>query len=251
MSEDIARSVQIGETTYTITRFRGLKAVLAGALISRVMREIPELQERVTEFRKRYRANNTIIITPAIAKLPRFAVLGLEAEDFASSDGKIEFPEEPDQGTIIMNVFPDLWELAEKELRKFLAIIVIPNNELEEADDADQVEEVLAKYGKRLIRDGDLDELLELLVIGQEVFKEQMLRKQDRLGKLMSQVPFLRTLLSTEEENNNSETLPESPSSSEESTIPSPDLVPSSSDDSPTNMGGAGEQLSMESLGTS
>lgn len=251
MSEESSpREITIGESTYKIARFRGLKATIAGALISRVMREIPELQDRVTAFRKRYRENNTIVITPAMARLPRFEILGLTTKDFEAAGGNIELPEEPDQGTILMNVFPDLWDLADKELRKFLAIIVIPNRDLEAADDADDVDDVLSKWGKRLVREGDLDELLELIVVGQEVFREQMLRKRDRLGKLMEQIPFLRTLLSTPTEETPSESESEIPFLSDLST-PSQSSAPDSSTDLPVSSDGIDEQLSMESLGTS
>lgn len=250
---EVIDEVTIGDTIYKIPRVRGLKAALAGALIARVMREIPQLQKSVTEFRREYRRTNTMVLTPAMAKLPVYASLGLAPEDF--TDGVVELPEEPDQQTVLMNVFPDLWELADKEIRKFLAIIVIPNRELEEADDADQVQEVLAKWGKRLIREGDLDELLELLVVGRDVLREQMQRKSGRLGKLIAQLPFLQTLLSTPDPDPEP-TTPEMaemeiPSLEEtpDETV-SPDSAPPLSTDSPSDLGGTDEQLSMESLGT-
>lgn len=252
MADDSPREIKIGDQVYPIRRFKGLKAALAGALMSRVMREIPDLQDRATAFRKKYRESNTVLITPAIAKLPTYAGLGLTEADFRAAGGKIEFPEEPDQGTIMVNVFPDLFDLAQEELQKFLAIIVIPNSELEEADDADDVDEVLKKYGKRLMRQGDIDELLELVVIGLEVLKEQMGGKRDRLGKL--QLPLLAWLLKEEEpeaQTTNGQLGETSPTPTETDQSQPQSSAQPSSIDSPVDSGGTGEPSYIESPGMS
>jgi hypothetical protein len=265
MSEEYLREIQIGETLYKIRRFKGLKAALAGALMSRVMRELPQLQENAQTFRKEFREKNTTVITPALAKLPRFAGLELSDADFRASGGKIEFPEEPDGTAILVHIFPDMFDLASKELQKFLAVIVIPNRDLEEADDADNVDEALEKLGKRLMREGDIDELMELVVVGMEVLKEQMASKRDRLGKL--QLPFLKWMMEEEkptEAQAEAEALPtasEEPENSglgetsqtptETTPSPSPSSVPPSSSDSPSDSDGAEEPLSTPSPGTS
>lgn len=184
MPEDSPREIQIGDAKYTVVRFKGLKASIAAALVSRVMEKVPELQDMTTEFRRRFRESNTIAITPAMAKLPTYAGIGLVPEDFAAGGGKVEFPEEPSNQAVLVHIFPKLFDLADKELRRFFALMVIPNSELEEADDADEVEEVLSKWGKKLLRQGDLEELLELVVVGGEVLREQLARKKDVLGKI-------------------------------------------------------------------
>lgn len=255
MSEDSHHEILIGERTYPIRRFKGLKAALAGALMSRVMRELPQLQERAQAFRRDFREKNTIIITPAMAKLPRFAPLGLTDSDFRAAGGKIEFPEEPDGGALLVNIFPDLFELASKELQKFFAILVISNSELEEADDADRIDEELTKIGKRLMREGDLDELLELVVVGLDVLKEQMASKRDRLGKLP--IPLLQYLMADQEKDQVEEPVESDgpgqmlPTPSETSPSPSPSSVLPSSTDSPSDSDGIDEPLFTESPGTS
>lgn len=237
MSDTAAREVRVGDSTVLIARFRGLKAILASALVARVMREMPQIQERVTEFRKEYRKKNTIIITPAMANMSQFIGLGLTREDF--SQGPVELPEEPNGQAIMINMFPSLLDLARKEVVRFIALLAIPNSALEEADDADQVEAALDTYGKRLFREGDIDELLELLVIGWEVLQEQIEAKRDKLGKLQD-LPFLRMLQSTQEEETTNETPPTSS-----------DDVPISSDSEPPDTDGVEEQLSMASPGMS
>lgn len=246
MTDESPQEIRIGDMTVRIARFRGLKAALAGALVSRVMRQVPQIQEEVQDFRKEFREKNTIVITPAMARLPRFAALGLTSEDFQAAGGNIEFPDEPDPQAVMFHVFPILFDMANIELKKFLAIIAITNSDLEEADDADEVDDALAKLGKKLMREGDIDELLELVAVGYEVLQDQILRKSDRLGKLKG-LPFLQTLLSTRE---TPEPEMEESSPIQEETPLSPSVQPSSSD-SPVDSDGIDEPSSTESLGVS
>jgi hypothetical protein len=207
----LPHKVQLGDTELTITRFRGLKALLASALVGRVMREVPDLQDRVTTFTKKYRKENEVELTRPMAKLPRFAFFGFTEEDFAASpDGIIRLPEEPTTQQIMLAVAPDLIDLARKELVRLLALIVIPNSELEAADDADDIEGALDKQGKTLIRTAEFDELLELFVVAWEVMRDQILAKKDKLGKL-TELPFLRMWLSTQEVEEETPTPPTSP----------------------------------------
>lgn len=238
---DESRTVRIGDRDVRIARFRGLKAVLAMALVARVMREVPEIQERLDEYVRGYRDKNKVVITPAMAKLPRFIALGLTPEDFQSTGGNIEFPDEPSQQQVFVAMVPDLFDLARKELTRFIALLEIPNSELEEADDADAVEEALDKRGKALFREGDVDELLELMVVGWEVFQEQIQSKQEKLGKLRN-LPFLRMLQFTP---------PETEPEPEEIQPIFPEESPTSSTDSEPSTDGTAEQLSMVSPGPS
>lgn len=249
---DYPIKVNIGDQTYNITRFRGMKASLAGALISRTMQEQPRLQELAANFRKDFREKNTVVITQAMSRLPRFKVLGFTDEDFASSGGSIEIPEEPDNQTIALNMFPHVFEVADRELRKLFALIVIPNSDLAEADDGDKVEEVLTRWGKKLMQEGDLDELLELLVISLDVLREQMLRKGGSLGKLPLPPAWKQFLLGTNPPGEKVET--SGPGEEPQIPIeipPSPTLnsTSDSSIDSDTNTDGPAETSSTESPG--
>lgn len=237
MSE--VREVTVGDRSWPITRFKGLKAILAGALVARVMRELPQLQEKVSTFAKDYRSKNTVVITSALAKTPRYSVLGLSPEDFTAAGGNIELPEEPTPQQVIVHVLPDMFDLARVELQRFVGLVVIPNSELEDADDADKVDDALDRLGKQIFRNGDLDEILQVVVVGWEVLEDQILSKQQDLGKLMN-LPFLRAWLSTPEETEEEETPP---------TLPEP--APRSSDTSPIDSTGAEETSSMVSPGTS
>jgi hypothetical protein len=251
---EVNGKVKVGDEEYTITRFRGLKAILAGALFARVMKKMPTLQEDVLDFRKRFMKENALRITPGMAKLPRFMVMGLTPEDFIGApDGVLEIPEEPTGQLIFMHIFPEAFELAQAEVTHFIALMVIPNKALEEADDADQVSEELDKIGKKLIRQGTIDEILEIVNVGMEVFQDQIVSKRDRLGKLQD-LPFLRMLLSTPSDTTQMEevetTTPSTDDLLGESTPPilMPD-APILSEDLPPSTDGQEETRSTESLG--
>lgn len=243
MTESPYKTVQVGEDAVRIQRFRGLKAILAGALVARVMREVPQIQDRVNEYIKRFREENTLTITRGMARLPRFAAYGLTTEDFQAAGGDISIPDEPTPQQILMNVGPDLFDLARKEVMRFIALIAIPNQDLEDADDSDGVDEALDRVAKRLLRQGTIGELLELIEAGWEVMEEEILSKKDKLGKLRS-LPFLKAWLSTEETEETEE--------EDISTPPtSPEDVQTSSTDSEPSTDGIGGKLSTASPGAS
>ena len=141
-----------------------------------------------------------------------------------------------------MFIFPDIYELAEKELLIFLALITISDSELEMADSSDQIDEVLTKRGKELLNKGYIDEILELCVVGWEVLQDQIMRKRDRLGKLEG-IPILGTWLSTPSQSSQDDPSETPPISTDESPI--------LSTDSPDSTDGADEKSFTESPGES
>lgn len=190
----VTGKVQVGEETITIARFRGLKAILAGALIKRVMEKVPDIRAAGDEFTKKYRQTTTLTITKENFRSPGFRDWGYTEEDF--KDGPVEVPLNPSGQQVFMAIFPDLWDLAKEEVTNFFGLLAISNKDLEEADDADKVDEALARTGKKLIREGYIEELAEVCLVGWEVLQDQILKKRDRLGKIMD-LPFLQDMLST------------------------------------------------------
>lgn len=235
--------VRVGDKEINVQRFRGLKGILAGALVARIMKKVPDLNEKIAELSKKFRENNYVEITRGMKNMDRFAFMELQDEDF--KDGPLRLPLEISVGQQVQWVFPELWEVASEELQKFFALLAITNKELEDADDADEVEAVLKAKGKEIIREGDLDELVELALVSWNVLKDQLMRKRDRLEKL-SNLPIVANLLSmldpptTLEEELETETLQTST-----------DELPTSSTDSPDSTDGADGKPSTESPGES
>lgn len=179
------KTVKIGERQYEIQRFRGLKAILVMAALTRVTKEVPDILNDVS---KAYSARNTVVITEPMSRLPRWE--GFTKEDFdeaekSSGRREIEIPAPIGGNEQMLQALPMLLEQARKEVVRLLAILITPNSDLKEADKNDTVEALLDKHYDELMYDADLEELAELLLVGQDVLMDQLSSKKDRLGKLI------------------------------------------------------------------
>lgn len=179
-----SRDVTIGESTVTIQRFKGFKALEVARIVADISEQVPEIQQEIAEFTNTYEESNTIKITPGMAMLPRFVGLGLTDDHFARAGGVIEVPVSPKTWEQVAAVFPSIFGAARDEVVKLLALLTTPNSKLREWDDADTVDDELTKAGKALLHDADFDEYVDLIVAAAEVIQEQFKGKSDVVGKL-------------------------------------------------------------------
>jgi hypothetical protein len=241
---DYKQQVIVGERTLPIPRFTGFKAKRAGAILARLGRASPELEELAATFRTRYRERNRLQITRAMAKMPRFAREDgsplFSDEDFAGRD-YVEIPAEPDGNELLMALFPFVWEKAEPEVVQLLALVLIPNTELRQADLDDQVDDKLRSFGTELLHEGSVEELLEAILIAGDVLREQFRGKRERLGLLMSILRGRQD--STETTEARSDSSPTRTSSETSSSTDSP--PPTDGQPSTPSTGSRGERLSV------
>lgn len=249
MSE--AMKVTLGETEYTIQRFRGLKAILAIAAVTRIAREVPDiLNDAILGYQKR----NKVRIDESMSKLERWK--GFTKEDFDEAEHAtgvrvIEIPAPMSDGEQIMQALPALLEQARREIVRLFAILIIPNAELREADESDEaVEDALDKYKNLILYDAEIDQLADLILMAQEVLADQLGNRQERLGKLIGTIvtalrrtrtPILPSpgTLQTEETEETKRLTEPTPSSD----------APTSLIDSPPSTDGREATLSTESRG--
>lgn len=248
--------VTIGEETFTIQRFRGLKAIMAIAAMTRIGREVPDV---LADAVKEYTNRNTVSITEEMSNLPRWAGV-FKKEDFDKAEertGKriMEVPAPMTQNEQMLYALPTLLEKARKEVARLLALLIIPNAELTEADDNDTVPQALDKYYKLLMHEAEIDQLIDLALATSEVLQEQLADRKDRLGNLT------RGLWSLFRRNQSQPAL--APTSRPQNTDPtqaptvtttpatSTDDAPTSSTSSKEPTDGTGELLSTASLGAS
>jgi hypothetical protein len=255
MSTTIMLGTGDNEKQYAIQRFRGFKAILAVAAVTRIGREVPDI---MADAAKAYQGRNTVTVTEGMSKLPRwsgFSTENFDAAEAVSGRREIEIPSPASQNETILQSLPELLDKARVEVIRLLAILIIPNEELKTADKADKVEEALDAYGEILLYDAELDQLMELALVASDVLTEQLADRKDRLGKLIG--PLTRRFLPT---------TPASPSTPQDSTSAtemtettenppmsptSTDNVPSSSIDSPAVIIGAETKSSTVSPGVS
>lgn len=242
------RKITIGDQQFEVQRFRGLKAILAMAAITRIARDIPDI---LADVAKDYQRRNTVVITEAMSRLPRWESFGKEDFDAAEKEtGKreIELPAPMSTQEQTLQALPKLLEGARTEAIRLLALMIIPNQELREADENEKVEDALDKYREVLLYEAEIDELADLAIAASEVLNEQLAERKDNLGNMM------RGLWKMWRPRSDAETSPLSllPTQDQESTPQtSTEDVPTSSTDSESLTDGTEPQPSMESLGVS
>ena len=201
------KEVRIGDRSIPIPRFNGYKASIAGEIISTISENTPAIQEVMLAFTREYEKKNIITISRAEARLDRYQrpvilhdddgnprmtsegfvaierVPVFEDKDFNAA-GVVEIPSSPTTQEQLMAVFPMIWRLAREEVIRLLALVTAPNSELMNADEEGSVDDYLAKQGKRILHEGDLDQIVDVLTIGMDVLSSQFRNKPGLPGKI-------------------------------------------------------------------
>jgi hypothetical protein len=254
------RKVTVGDVEYVVGRFRGYKATRIAGEVAKIVRRYPKIGKDLAAFRREYAEENVIELKRTEAEWR----LGAEAQRISdkaweTSGGTLRLRQAPTPQEQLMHVFPDVFEIAEKAVGRILALLVVENDELEEAYDSDSVDQVLDDLAKRLLFGGDAAELLELAVAGEEVARGQFEPLKDKAGKLLAQIGLRQETPTPDSEPSSNE-----PSESESKSSPatreqeseasstsstSSPTSPSSSTDSPTPTDGSPGSPSSESPG--
>lgn len=189
----MSSQLKIGERDVTVPALNGFKAVRAGRLVAEASEIMPDVNAALAELRQRYATDFALKITPQMAKLPRFqrTVDGetrplFSEEDFQAAGGAITIPQDPPRQEVILAVFPIAFKSVEKQLVELLALVIAPNRELEEQDEAGTVDEYLAREGKKLLHQATIDQLIELAIAAIEQVSAAL--SGDSLGKAVAAV---------------------------------------------------------------
>jgi hypothetical protein len=168
--------LRVGDRTVALPELNGFKAVRAARLVAEVMTCAPQVNDKLRELRQDYGDANALVVTPALAKLPRFQRTivdedGNEREvpiftpaDFEAAGGEIRIPQDPPMAEQIVAIFPVVWTAAEQQVIELLALLISPNSELADADEDGSVDDYLTKSARRLLHAATLDQLVELAV---------------------------------------------------------------------------------------
>ena len=182
----MTREVKVGDRTVTLPALNGFKAVRAARLVAEVARCAPSVNERLAALRSDFADSNALVVTPAIAKLPRFQRVVVDDEgneheqpmftdaDFSAAGGEIRIPQDPALTDQIVAVFPLVFEAAEKQVVELLALLLAPNSELADADENGTVDEYLTKHGKQLLHAASLAQLIDIVTAAIETVTEAL-----------------------------------------------------------------------------
>lgn len=236
--------VTVGGREYAVKEFNGRKAILAGRAIARIFRQAPSLIEDDARLRRKLADDNAVRITRSMAVHPRWkeALSTVTDEDWEKVGGTIVIPQEPDFSVRFLAAFPVAFELAETEVVKLLALLVIPDRDLADAAEAGQVDEALTTVGNTLLDEGDFGELVELAAAGADQIRATFEAKEGALGKL-------RALWARAQDEDETKEAPSEPPLPTEPPSPTPTpstSTPSSSTDSPPPTDGGHDESSIE-----
>lgn len=135
----------------------------------------------------------------------------------------------------VAHVFPKAFAVARDEVKKLLALVVIPNADLQAADEEGKADETLTQLGKRLFYEGELGELLELAVAAGEQIESEFERYAGPVGKLRALLERALSGVTQQKSPETQETsTTDSPSSSTPSQPPTDGAEEKSSSESPT-----------------
>ena len=248
-SNDHNTVVTIGGKEYTIQRFRGLKAILLFGALTRITHDVPDI---VAKAAKEYSQRNTVEITEAMSRLPQWSNFTEKDFDRAERDtGKrvVVLPNRPNANEALMVALPDLLEsTARREVIRLFAILLIPNDELREADRADRVNEALDEYKDLILYDAELDELFDLGAAAQTAVVNLSPAQKVRLGNLLRGLTARLGITFPGSTTPSSEQTPDSQTSTPKTSTDAPQI---SSTDSELDTDGTETQRSSEPLGVS
>jgi hypothetical protein len=169
--------VTIGGQPRAVEPITGYKAIRGGRLISKASAVLPEAFRALADFRREYAESNAIIVTPALAKLPRFqreiiaddGTVSYEAvwtdQDFAEAGGEIKLPADPSGMEQVLAVLPVVWDTAERPVVELVTLLLSPNAELKLADKTGQIDEYLAERSVELLHELAFDEIAGIIEV--------------------------------------------------------------------------------------
>jgi hypothetical protein len=208
--------VKIGGSEKLVSPFNGRKAIVATRILQRASSVAGDVTSKLAEFRAEYRAEHTLELDRAQAQRQFRArvVHGTEAAAFGVPDGfeipspiahlteedwersghVLRIPEDATWAEEIAAVLPVVYEAAEEDVLRLLALGIVTKDELrgwKRDGGTAMVDEQLLERGEDLLDDSDdFTELIELAIAVVDVLRERYEAKADTLG------PRMGTLLS-------------------------------------------------------
>jgi hypothetical protein len=219
-------SLKINGDERVIEPFSARKATRMFKLVDEIVRKVPEVSQKLMAFQARYREQNVRRMPRSMAMI-HFAPERLEHitdEQWQQMGNVIEMPAEPGTVDVIAHILPDLLDVAESEVVRIAALILMRNDKVRELRDMDDLRRKLDEDGDVLL-DLPMEDLVEVFVVGAEVAGEQWQRKAAGLGPRMGALRGLfgvATPTETTDRSTSSTPTPDSSSSSEDASTGDP-----------------------------
>jgi hypothetical protein len=218
------RQVTLGATTYPIAPFSNRKVLIAGRMMRKLSTTVSEINRHIAEFRTEYRERNREVVTRQMAAIPPWREIldFMTPEDWEKTGGQVELRRDPTDQEVVVEVFPLAFDLAEDEVKQLLALVIIPNQELGAAALAGNQAEKLGEYGDRILDDGTIGEMIDLVDAATAAIREELDAKAPQVGRLRALWKGRQTPANDEAQTTNGGQLEEGSSRSVGSSTASP-----------------------------
>lgn len=171
--------IRIGGNEQVLQPFSAAKAIEAGALVTEIVQAGNGLISAMNDYVRDSSERNTLRMPRAVVfyRDPERAAQ-IPADAWEASENMLELPGPvPSFEEQLLGVFPQLFTVAREQVLKLLALVVVDERELEQADTqggADGVQDLLAVKARELLYRAQMPELLSLAQAAWDVCREQL-----------------------------------------------------------------------------
>lgn len=184
-------TIKLGESDeIRLEKWRGLKAFEVIDALTELGEKVPNLDTAIGEYRRSYRESNFIELPRETAEYrdPERA-RQVSEEAWQASGHKLRMPSSPAFEQIVLAVFPTIYRAAKDTVLKLLAIVVSTNREIDEAEQADGLDELWKEKRAWLLRTAEYTDLIVLASKLVDQIRTELADYRDDLGNLRSLWP--------------------------------------------------------------
>lgn len=189
-------TVEIDGHKIAIEAISGWKFLEASEIIANITEAAPEIFKEVEDFTQARIKAGEKVYTRAAA-LAAFADQGLDKlpeEQWAAMGQEITLPgPRPTGPEQVAQVLPHALRVARPLVCRLLAVLAVPNGELEQAEgDETKVNEIVKVWENRLLFNGRVRDLIKVAVMGVEAFRAEATEDEEvreLMGKLAALLP--------------------------------------------------------------
>lgn len=179
-STDESKGIQIGDRVVNIDTITGWKFLECAQIISELTEKLPRLYQQMDEFRRKRIEQDTRTYNKAqaLAMFSEQLADRITDEDWAKleMDGGLTLPgNPPTQQEMVAEVFPTALKDGRPLVGRLLAVLAIPNGELEAAaaPGGAGLDQAIADWESKLLFTGSVSSLIRLVVRGVEAFRAE------------------------------------------------------------------------------
>jgi hypothetical protein len=190
-------TIKIGGAERLIAPFSAAKAMEAAGLVSEIVEAGNGILAAMDDYAAKHAERSTIKVPRAAAfyRNPE-AAAAVPNDAWEASGNVLEVPgPRPGFEEQLLAVFPQVWRVARDQVLKLLALVLVGDSELEQADSdggQDGIDKLLATEGRALLHKAQMQELVALGQTAWEVCRDQLQADPTALA-MVNRLMSLRT----------------------------------------------------------